>query len=92
MAASPVIYLGDVVYNVNYELQAYPALLPLVAIIEAWRIANSGYLANRVTLDAKDEHLKRLTGCTVALDPRLNCYPRGLAETTCFDLDGRPVP
>jgi len=48
-------------------------------------------LAFPVPDDDKNELLKRLTGFTVGLDPDINCYPRGLALTTCFDLDGNPI-
>jgi len=47
-----------------------------------------------IELSATDKHdiLRRLTALTSALDPDMNCYPRGDATARCYDLDGNPIP
>lgn len=92
MAASPYVYIGDIVYNCEYQLGQNFSLIPLQAILTAYRAANPSLMANLLTeLDILDQ-LRALTGCTVATGIDVNCYPRGDATALCFDLDGIPLP
>lgn len=45
-----------------------------------------------LTTEEKNLILKKLTGFTVATNTDLNCYPRGIDDTICFDLEGEEVP
>lgn len=84
--------LDDVLANCQFQLESSAAFVPISAVIEAYRLANAGFLSNPLSDDEKLGVLQKLTGCTAGTVIQANCYPRGLAETTCFDLDGNPIP
>ena len=92
MAASPYTKMSDVMYNVEYQLGQIPVLIPLQALITAYRVANTALSDIDMTSDDILAILKALTGCTVATGITANCYPRGEATFLCFDLDGNPLP
>jgi hypothetical protein len=92
MAASPYTKMGDVMYNCEYQLGQFPVLIPLQLIITAYRVANTSISDIDMTADDVLKILRALTGCTVGTGITANCYPRGIAETTCFDLDGNELP
>lgn len=92
MSAVSYVTLDDVLVNVNFQLEDSSAFAAVIVLIDAYRLANASFLSNLLSDDEKDGMLKRLTGCTVGLNPDMNCYPRGEAEVLCFDLDGNPVP
>lgn len=92
MSAVNYVTLDDVLANCQFQCEASVGLAGASAVIEAYRIANAGFLSNPLSSDEKLGVLQKLTGCTVGTGIDVNCYPRGLAETTCFDLDGNPVP
>lgn len=92
MAASQYTYYSDIIYNCEYQLGQFPLLVPLQAILTAYRAANPGFNFLELTEDDKIKMLKALTGCTVGTGVSANCYPRGEAEFSCFDLDGNPIP
>jgi len=81
----------DIVENMVAQCDSFTALGDLIPILQAYRIANAVPLAFDMTQDDKNDMLKILTGCVVATETDLNCYPTGLATTTCFDEDGDPV-
>jgi len=92
MAASMYTNMADVIYNCEYQLGQFAVLIPLQAVLTAYRAANPEF--NDFPLTPADVLLilKALTGCTVGTGITANCYPRGIAETTCFDLSGDPIP
>ncbi len=92
MAATPYLTLDDVVVNMIYQCEVSVLLAPLVADLEAFRLLYVAVLAATMVRDDRHRMLRLLTGCTVALNSDLNCYPRGAAEIVCFDLDGNEVP
>lgn len=92
MAATPYLTLDDCLANMQFQCEITVGLAPMSAVIEAYRIANSGFLSAVLTVDEKNGMLKKLTGCTVATGTVLNCYPRGFDDTLCFDLSGDAVP
>jgi hypothetical protein len=92
MAAVPYVTLDDVCRNVQFQLEVSAGLAPVSALIEAYRIANAGFLSNPLSLDEINGTLRNLTGCVVATGTDMNCYPLGDATTQCFDLSGHPIP
>jgi hypothetical protein len=81
-----------VLQNLQFQIEAVPALVAVSALIEAYRVANIGFLETPLDLGNRNQLLKNLTGCVVATQNALNCYPLGLDTTLCFDLDGNEVP
>jgi len=91
MTATEIHTWDDVCLNLENICDGFLALDSLITKIEEYRSDAAVILAFPVPDDDRNELLKRLTGFTVGLDPDINCYPRGLALTTCFDLDGNPI-
>jgi hypothetical protein len=91
---SAVVYvtLTDFFENIKFQLEDTPEAATIIAAISAEELLNPAW--ELITLTDSDKHdiLKKLTGCTVALEPDINCYPRGEAEVVCFDLSGDPIP
>jgi hypothetical protein len=92
MAASNYVYYADVIYNCEFQLGQLTLLLPLQAILTAYRVANPEFNSLLLTEGDILNQLKALTGCTVGTGIDANCYPRGEAEFSCFDLEGNPIP
>jgi hypothetical protein len=92
MAAVPYVTLDDVLRNVQFQLEVSVGLAGASAVIEAYRLANAGFLSNPLSVDEINGSLKNLTGCTVATGTDMNCYPRGDVDVSCFDLSGNPIP
>jgi len=90
--AVPYITLDDVVENMIVQCGVHPNLSDLTVILEAYRVADGIPLTVPLLQDGRNAMLKILTGCVVATETDLNCYPSGLATTICFDIDGNPVP
>lgn len=88
----PYLTLDSVLANMQFQCEVSAGLLAFSAVIEAYRLANSGFLSNELSVDEKNGVLRKLTGCTVATGTEMNCYPRGFDDTLCFDLSGEPVP
>jgi len=92
MAASMYTNMADVIYNCEYQLGQFPILVAAQALLTAYRAINPEFNDFPLSADDKLKILKALTGCTVGTGITANCYPRGIAETTCFDLDGNELP
>ncbi len=92
MAAVPYVTLDDVCANLQFLCEVSAGLAGVSAVIEAYRLANMGFLSNPLSQDEIDGCLKNLTGCTVATGTDMNCYPRGFDDSLCFDLSGAPIP
>lgn len=91
MAATPYLTLDSVLANCQFQCEVSTGLAAAAALIEAYRLANAGFLSIELSIDEKNGVLKRLTGCTVATGTEMNCYPRGFDDTLCFDLSGEPI-
>lgn len=78
------------VYNLMNEV------LPIFPVVQAALAAEMVLNPAWALIDMSEEEinltLKKLTGMTVATGSDLNCYPRGLDDTICFDLDGNEIP
>lgn len=78
------------VYNLMNEV------LPIFPVVQAALAAEMVLNPAWAFIDMSEEEinltLKKLTGMTVATGSDLNCYPRGLDDTLCFDVDGNPIP
>lgn len=81
----------DFAENMTFQCGISSAYTGLVTVINAWRVLNAVDLSVPMTQDDKNDALKAYTGCVVATGTDLNCYPLGLADTICFDLDGNRV-
>lgn len=92
MSAVYILTLDNIVENFEFLCECSADLSELQGVIHDYRITHSELLSLEVTTEISNEFLKELTGVTVATGTDLNCYPRGLLETACFDLDGNPLP
>lgn len=93
MPASVYVTEMDFAENVYYLMNEVLPIFPVVqATLATEMVLNPVWALTNLTTDEKHETLRVLTAMTVALNSDLNCYPRGEAETLCFDLDGNPVP
>jgi hypothetical protein len=90
--AVPYETLDDIVQNLIFQVEDFVLLLNLVVALEAYRATYSAVLAATMNDDDRHNQLQKLTGCTSALDVDINCYPRGLVTTLCFDSSGNPIP
>jgi len=84
--------LGNIAENYYELLSLFPAFSVVMLAMSAEQLLNPGWYLVSVTPEERLNLLKALTGFTVALRPDFNCYPRGIAETTCFDADGNEIP
>jgi hypothetical protein len=83
----------DYAVCLNALMDGIPAIFSVVQVaLAAEIIANPAWMTTDLTVEEKNEILKRLTGFTVGTNTDLNCYPRGFDTTLCFDLDGEEVP
>lgn len=78
------------VYNLMNEV--LPIFPVVQAALAAEMLLNPGWATTDMTEEEVNLTLKKLTGMTVATQSDLNCYPRGLDDTICFDLDGNEIP
>jgi hypothetical protein len=92
MSAVPYVTVSDFLDDLRFQCDALDVGGGISAYIELYKILYPDIVAITIVPRERVLILKKLTGCTVALDTDLNCYPRGLAETTCFDADGNEVP
>lgn len=77
-------------YNVMNDI------IPIFPIVQAAlaseMLLNPAWAAIDLSVEEKNATLKLLTGLTAALEPDVNCYPRGYDLTLCFDIDGNELP
>ncbi len=92
MAAVPYVTVKDFADNLNYLCEAEPNMATIQAAIAIEILANPIWLTETLDLTELNDILRRLTGMVVALDPDINCYPRGADLVQCFDLDGHEIP
>jgi len=92
MAATNYYTLNDICYNLIYQIEGVVGLELVIAAITALQAINPGWGVFTITQADRNDMLRKLTGCTVATLPDINCYPRGEVETRCYDLDGMPIP
>lgn len=86
-----VTSLDSVAGNIKTLCDFDPVFSSLQPIIDAWRLANVVALSVPASQTNRNDLLKQLTGFVVSTGTDLNCYPSGLATTTCFDVDGDPI-
>lgn len=91
MSAVNVVTLGDIMDNLEYQTTCSLDLGEIGSIIHDYRVANPSISDLLVAQPIANELLKRLTGCIVGSGTDLNCYPVGLNDTLCFDLDGEVI-
>ncbi len=91
MSAVPALTLGDIMDNLIFQCECSVDLGELSGIIHDYRITHDSIATLEVTQEISNQWLKELTGCVVGSGTDLNCYPVGLTDTVCFDLDGNPV-
>lgn len=93
MTNVPYVSYMDYATNLNNVMND---VLPIFTVVQAALAAeillNPGWALNIMTEDELNATLKLLTGLTVATQTDMNCYPRGLDTTLCFDIDGNEVP
>lgn len=92
MAATRLVTVQDFYSNILYQLEGEPTSTLIRAFIASEMVLNPSWAVSTLDQGEKNDVLRRLTGCTVATDTALNCYPRGYDTTLCFDLDGEEVP
>lgn len=90
-----VVYVTDMDFAINvYNMMN--DILPIFPVVQAALAAemvlNPSWAVTNMTQDEINATLKLLTGLTVATQSDMNCYPRGLDTTQCFDVDGNEVP
>lgn len=78
--------------DVDELLETFAEFTTIRAFIAGEIILNPAWAFLPLDAGERLEVLRKLTGFTVALEVDFNCYPRGLALTTCFDTDGNPIP
>jgi hypothetical protein len=88
----PYNTVNDFFQNIQYQLDGVPEAVLIQAFITAQMIANPSWALSPLNQGDRNDILKRLTGCTAATQTTLNCYPRGLVTTLCFDTEGNPIP
>lgn len=93
MANVPYVTYYDYAVNLNNVMGDVLSIFSVVqATLAAEILLNPGWGLTVMSEEEINATLKLLTGLTVATGTDLNCYPRGLDLTTCFDLDGNEVP
>jgi hypothetical protein len=92
MSAVPMFTLTDFYTNIIYLLEQFPESTLMQAEIAAEILLNPAWALVPFDVDERNEILKRSTAYVAALDPDINCYPRGAATAQCFDLDGNEIP
>jgi hypothetical protein len=92
VAAVPYATVSDFLDDLRFQCDALDVGEGISNYIELYKILYPDIVAITILPRERVGILRKLTGCTVALDPDLNCYPRGEAEVICFDLDGEEVP
>ena len=78
--------------NLVFQCGVQSDLDELASVIHDYRITHSSIADLTITEATNNKILKTLTGCTVGTQSNLNCYPRGLVDTLCFDHDGNVIP
>jgi hypothetical protein len=78
--------------NLKYQIQDVVGLELVVAAISSLELLNPAWAVETLNQDDRNNMLRKLTGCTVACLPDINCYPRGLVDTLLFDANGDPIP
>lgn len=84
--------LISVCENLKAQAELIVGLEEVVAAISAAELLNPAWELATIHADERIALLKELTGATSALQPDMNCYPRGYATAQCYDLDGHPIP
>jgi len=93
VANVPYVSYMDYATNLYNIMNDIIPIFPVVqAALAAEMLLNPSWALTELTEEEKNDTLRLFTGLTVALGSDLNCYPRGLALTTCFDIDGNEVP
>jgi len=88
----PATTLLGVIQDVDTLLSEFPEFILIRSAIGVEILANPVWAISTLDAGERVALLRALTGFTVAMEPDINCYPRGLAETFCFDADGNPIP
>lgn len=88
----PVTGLDTWVDNLAGQCDVSVLLFPLKEFIIIWRGINAPILGGPISDGTRNEMLKVLTTCVVALNQDLNCYPLGYDTALLFDIDGNPIP
>lgn len=93
MANVPYVTYMDFAQNLYNVMNDIIPIFPTVqAALAAEMILNPAWAAITMSEGEVNATLKLLTGLTVATGTDLNCYPRGIDLTICFDIDGNEVP
>lgn len=92
MAAVPYTDYGAMLLDLEWQLEALPALAVVSALIEAYRLANPVFMSTPTGVSERNEIMKKLTGCFVGTLNNVNAYPLGYETGILFDLSGNPVP
>ena len=93
MSNVPYVTYMDFAQNVyNMMNDILPIFTVVQATLSAEMLLNPGWAITDMTQDEMNETLRLLTGLTAATSTAMNCYPRGLDTTLCFDIDGNEVP
>ncbi len=78
--------------NLVFQCGVQSDLDELAGIIHDYKITHSSIADLVVVTATNNAILKTLTGCVVGTESDMNCYPLGLVDTLCFDLDGDVIP
>jgi hypothetical protein len=89
----PFVTYMDYATNLSNVMNDILPIFPVVqAALAAEMLLNPVWATIEMSEGEINDTLRLLTGLTVATGSDLNCYPRGLDLTTCFDIDGNEVP
>lgn len=89
-----VVYntLKDLMDNLVFQCTVSSDLSELSGVIHDYSITHDSITELPITTTINNLIVKSLTGCVVATQTDLNCYPVGLNDTLCFDSDGNLLP
>jgi len=90
--AVPYVTVGDFIDNLRFQCDADVNLAGLSNYLELYKILYPDLTAYTFAPPIGNELLKKLTGCVVATETDVNCYPLGLTTAILFDADGNPLP
>lgn len=91
--AGAVIYVDVKTFaeNLIFLAQTNSVGYLIAEVIQDWINDNEDFWDLPLSQEDLNALLKALTGCVVATQPDLNCYPLGLETTLCFDTSGNPA-
>jgi hypothetical protein len=89
----PYVTVMDFAVNLYNVMNDILPVFPVVqAALTAEMLLNPAWALQSLTEEEINATLRLLTGLAVATGTDLNCYPRGLDLTVCFDIDGNEIP